>query len=115
MRACTDQGEWALALALHLLGIVVDPAKIQHESGASGALGVDDLLRAVAQFPVKGSAVVSTIARLKKTPLPALAVMRSGGFAVIGKVTDEGVLLQGMDDPAPRLLSFAAFTDEWDG
>ncbi|MBV9562669.1 MAG: type I secretion system permease/ATPase [Bradyrhizobium sp.] len=115
MRACTDQGAWSLALALHLLGVVADPGRIQHEAGKSGALGVDDLLRAAARFPIKARAVSSTVARLRRTPLPALAVLRSGGFVVIGKVTEDGVLIQGMDDPAPRLLSLAAFDGEWDG
>ena len=114
MQACTDQGAWSLALALHLLGIVVDPAKIQHDAGTQ-SLDIDDVLRATLRFPVKARAVRSAIARLARTPLPALAVRRGGGFAVIGKVTDEHVLIQGMGDPAPRLLTFAAFEAEWDG
>jgi ATP-binding cassette, subfamily B, bacterial HlyB/CyaB len=114
MRACSDQGAWSLALALHLLGIVADPAKIQHDAG-SESLDIDDVLRATLQFPVKAKAVRSSIPRLAKTPLPALALMQDGGFAVIGKVTDEHILVQGMGDPAPRLLSFAAFAAEWGG
>jgi ATP-binding cassette, subfamily B, bacterial HlyB/CyaB len=115
MRVCTDEGAWSLALALHLLGVVADPARIQEEAGKSGALDVDDVLRAAARFPVKAKAVRSTIPRLCITPLPALAVLRSGGFAVIGKVTDEHVLMQGMNDGAPRLLDLTAFQAEWSG
>jgi subfamily B ATP-binding cassette protein HlyB/CyaB len=115
MRVCTDEGAWSLALALHLLGVVADPARIQEEAGKSGALDVDDVLRAAARFPVKAKAVKSTIPRLCITPLPALAVLRSGGFAVIGKVTDEHVLMQGMNDGAPRLLDLTAFQAEWSG
>jgi ATP-binding cassette, subfamily B, bacterial HlyB/CyaB len=115
MRVCTDEGAWSLALALHLLGVVADPARIQEEAGKSGALDVDDVLRAAARFPVKAKAVRSTIPRLCITPLPALAVLRSGGFAVIGKVTDEHVLMQGMNDGAPRLLDLRAFQAEWSG
>jgi subfamily B ATP-binding cassette protein HlyB/CyaB len=89
MRAFTDQGAWSLALALHLLGIVADPARIQHEIGKSAPLDVDDLLRAAGRFPVKAKAITSSTRRLKNTSLPALAIMRSGGFAVIGKVTEE--------------------------
>jgi ATP-binding cassette, subfamily B, bacterial HlyB/CyaB len=115
MRVCTDEGAWSLALALHLLGVVADPARIQEEAGKSGALDVDEVLRAAARFPVKAKAVRSTIPRLCITPLPALAVLRSGGFAVIGKVTDEHVLMQGMNDGAPRLLDLRAFQAEWSG
>ena len=116
MRACTDQGAWSLALALILLGIVADPAKIQHEAGKSTALDVDDVLRAAGRFPVKAKVITSSIKRLKKTHLPALAVMRSGGFAVIGKLTEDSVLIiQGMDNPQPQLVPIAAFEAEWSG
>jgi ATP-binding cassette, subfamily B, bacterial HlyB/CyaB len=115
MRVCTDEGAWSLALALHLVGVVADPARIQYDTGKSGALDVDDVLRAAARFPVKAKAVYSTMKRLGNTPLPALAVLRSGGFAVVGKVTDEHVLVQGMNDGAPRLLELKTFEAEWSG
>ena len=115
MQACTDNAAWSLALALHLIGIVADPGRIQHDSGKPEPLGEDDLLRAANKFPVKARAVSSSMARLAKTPLPALARLRSGAFAVIGRVTDDGVLIQGKDDPSPRLLGFAAFEHEWSG
>ncbi|CCD89172.1 Toxin secretion ABC transporter (ATP-binding and membrane protein); hlyB-like protein [Bradyrhizobium sp. ORS 285] len=115
MQACTDQGAWALALSLHLLGIVADPGRIQHEAGRSDALEVDDLLRATARFPVKAKLVSSKIARLKSTPLPTLAVLKDGGFVVIGKVTETGVLIQGLNDAGPRLLTFSEFETIWSG
>src|SRR5579883_2664411 len=116
MRACTDQGAWSLALALMLLGIVADPARIQHEAGKSAPLDVDDVLRAARRFPVKATVVTSSIKRLAKTHLPVVAVMRSGGFAVIGKLTEDSVLvIQGMDNPQPQLIPFAAFEAEWSG
>ncbi|WP_257165351.1 type I secretion system permease/ATPase [Bradyrhizobium sp. SRS-191] len=115
MQACTDQGAWALALSLHLLGIVADPGRIQHEAGRSDALTIDDLLRATARFPVKAKLVTSKAARLKSTPLPTVAVLKDGGFAVIGKVTETGVLVQGLNDSGPRLLTFAEFDAIWSG
>jgi ATP-binding cassette, subfamily B, bacterial HlyB/CyaB len=115
MHVCTDPGAWSLALALHLIGIVADPGKIQHEAGCPAALDVDDMLRAAARFAVKARVLNSSIARLKTTPVPALAVLRAGGFAIIGKVTDDGVLIQGMDDPSPQLVGFADFQSAWSG
>ncbi|MGJ4926173.1 type I secretion system permease/ATPase [Bradyrhizobium sp. HKCCYLS2038] len=115
MQACTDQGAWALGLSLHLLGIVADPGRIQHEAGRSDALSVDDLLRAAARFPVKAKLVTSKLTRLKATPTPTLALLEDGGFVVIGKVTETGVLIQGMADGGPRLLSYADFQAIWSG
>jgi ATP-binding cassette, subfamily B, bacterial HlyB/CyaB len=115
MRVCSDNGAWSLALALHLLGIVADPGRLQLDSGKAGPLGEDDILRAAKMFPVKARAVASSIKRLPKTPLPALALLRSGDIVVIGKITEDGVLVQGRNDPAPRLLNFDAFEREWSG
>ena len=115
MPVCTDNAAWSLALALHLMGIVAPPGRIQHDSGKSDSLGEDDLLRAVKKFPIKAKAISSSIGRLPKTPLPALAQLRSGKFVVIGKTTDHGVLIQGMDDPSPRLVRFGDFEREWSG
>ena len=77
---------------------------------------VDDVLRAAGRFPVKATVIASSIKRLAKTHLPVLAVMRSGGFAVIGKLTEDSVLvIQGTDNPQPQLMPFAAFEAEWSG
>jgi len=115
MQVCNDDAAWSLALALHLLGIVADPARIQHETGMAEPLGEDDVLRAAKRFPVKAKAVKSSVRRLSTTPLPALAVLRSGGFVVIGKVTEDSVLIQGRNDPSPRLVGFKAFEQVWSG
>jgi subfamily B ATP-binding cassette protein HlyB/CyaB len=115
MHACSDNGAWSLALALHLLGIVADPEKIRHEAGKAGPLDEADLLRAARKFAVKATTLSSSIGRLRKTPLPALARLRSGGFVVVGRITDGEVLIQGYDDQAPRLLSHAAFESAWSG
>jgi ATP-binding cassette, subfamily B, bacterial HlyB/CyaB len=115
MQVCSDGGAWALALALHLLGVIADPGKIQHETGKSGPLSEDDLLRAAQKFLVKAKARQSSISRLPKTPAPALALLKSGAYVVIGKVTEDSVLIQGADDHGPRVLAFADFAKEWTG
>jgi subfamily B ATP-binding cassette protein HlyB/CyaB len=116
MQLETDRGAWALALALRLVGIVADPEGIRHASGRSGALTAEDLIRAARAFPVKVGRSRSSIARLRRTPLPAIACLADGGFAVVGRVTaEEGVLVQGAGDPTPRLVPLADFDEEWTG
>ncbi len=112
---CSDPGAWSLALALHLLGVVADPARIQHEAGRSAALTETDILRAAQKFPVKIKAVALTRKRLARAPTPAIAALKTGGFAVVGKVTDEGALIQGPEDQGPRFLSFAEFERDFTG
>jgi len=115
MIPCSDSGVWSLALALHLLGIVADPGRIQHEAGKSTALSEAELLLAARKFPVKAKALNTSIGRLAKIPLPALAALRSGAYVVIGKVTEDRVLVQGHADHAPRTLTLEAFDREWSG
>ncbi|TBW32230.1 type I secretion system permease/ATPase [Siculibacillus lacustris] len=115
MRVCTDSGAWALALALRLLGIVADPAGIQHEIGSAKPLDIDDLLRAAVSFPVKVKRKRIAVRRLAAIPMPTIARMRSGDFVVVGRVSEEGVLLQGAADQAPRLVSLAGFARDWTG
>jgi ATP-binding cassette, subfamily B, bacterial HlyB/CyaB len=115
MIPCSDSGVWSLALALHLLGIVADPGRIQHEAGKSTALSETELLLAARKFPVKAKALNTSVGRLAKIPLPALAALRAGGYVVIGKVADDRVLVQGHADHAPRMLTLAEFDREWSG
>jgi subfamily B ATP-binding cassette protein HlyB/CyaB len=115
MIPCSDSGVWSLALALHLLGIVADPGRIQHEAGKSTALSEDELLRAARRFPVKAKALNASVGRLARLPLPALAALRSGSYVVIGKVTEDRVLVQGHADHAPRALTYEEFDREWAG
>jgi subfamily B ATP-binding cassette protein HlyB/CyaB len=115
MVPCSDSGVWSLALALRLLGIVADPGRIQHDMGKSAPLSEAELLGAARKFAVKAKAVNSSLRRLAKVPLPALAQLRTGDFVVIGKVTEQGVLIQGHNDPTPELLPTAAFNGQWNG
>ena len=111
--ATPDQGAWALALILQVLGLPADPVQIAHDVGAAGPMNETDLLRAANRFPVKSKAIKTTSARLQKTPLPALAIMQDGQIVVIGKVTPEGVLYQSMLDERPIIQKMGEFEEQW--
>ena len=115
MYVCTDSGAWSLALSLHLLGIVAEPGRIQHETGKTDRLDETDLLRAAQKFPIKIKACSLPLKKLATVPLPAIASLKSGEFIVIGRVTEDSVLVQGAGDDAPRLVSFADFRQIWSG
>ncbi|MDR3494596.1 MAG: type I secretion system permease/ATPase [Ancalomicrobiaceae bacterium] len=115
MFVSSDSGAWCLAIALHLLGIVADPAKIQHEAGHAGPLTDTDLIRAARAFPVKAKLCRFSVRRLPKLPVPALVKLSSGLYALAGKILDDGILIQDAGAPSPRMLSFADFAAEWTG
>ena len=108
-----DQGAWALALTLQVLGLAADPAQIVHEAGLVSALSESDLLRAAGRYPVKAKAVTSAIKRLSTTPFPAIAMMNDGGMIVIGKIAEEGVLCQSSKDQRPIIIPMPEFEKQW--
>ena len=110
-----DNGAWALALTLQLLGLAADPDQIYHHSGAVGKLQATDLVRAAKRFPVKTKIVSSNLPKLLTSPLPVIACLKDGGFTVIGKATDKGLLCQSVADDRPKLISHEDFMIEWTG
>jgi subfamily B ATP-binding cassette protein HlyB/CyaB len=74
-----------------------------------------DLLRAARRFPVKVRAHNSRLDRLKKTPLPALAALKDGGWLVLGRVGDDAVMALDPRKARPELLPRADFAERWNG
>ena len=110
-----DGGAWALALALQVLGLPAEAAQIEHEMGRPRTISDADLLRAARRFPVKAKICASAVARLARTPLPAIARLTSGAYVVLGSVAEDRVLLQGENDERPVILSMEEFARAWSG
>lgn len=115
MTEVRDGGAWALALALQVLGLPAEAARIEHEMGRPRKVGDTDLLRAARRFPVKAKICASAIPRLARTPLPAIACMESGAYVVLGSVAEDRVLVQGEGDERPLVLSIEEFARAWTG
>jgi len=112
--ASMDQGAAAFALMLQLLGLPADPAEILHRSGKA-AMTETDMLRASKRFPVKARGVNSSVERLSTTPLPAIAMMKNGGWLIVGKAAEGKVLIQDPLASRPELVSREAFAEAWSG
>ncbi len=109
-----DPGSAALAFVIQLLGLPADAAEILHQSGKP-ALDEGDLLRAANRFPVKARAVASSLERLETIAFPALAGLRDGAWLVIGKVSDNQLLVQDPREALPQTLTYEAFANLWTG
>ena len=53
--------------------------------------------------------------RLKKTPLPAIAALRDGGFLILGKASEDQVIVQIPGQSRPKLMWREEFEAIWDG
>src|SRR6266481_4614953 len=109
-----DQGLAALVALLRFHGLGADPRQIRHSFGAK-PIGVSEMLRCAKQLGLKARAVTTRWERLARTPLPAIAALRDGGFLILGKVADDKALVQSPVSPRPALMSRAEFEAAWDG
>jgi ATP-binding cassette, subfamily B, bacterial HlyB/CyaB len=112
--APNDPGLTALVMMLRFHGIGADPAQIRHQCGTV-AIGAADMVRCAKEFKLKARRLRINWARLASTPLPAIAVLKEGGFLLLGKVGDGKVVVQSTNTPRPELMTKADLEAVWDG
>jgi subfamily B ATP-binding cassette protein HlyB/CyaB len=103
-----DPGLDTLVMLLRLHGIGADPAQIRHRF-AGTPVGVPEMLRCAKDFGLKAKVRSTSFPRLARTPLPAIAALRDGGFLFLGKVADDKVLVQWPSAPRPATMTRAEF------
>ncbi|QHO78655.1 type I secretion system permease/ATPase [Bradyrhizobium sp. CCBAU 051011] len=109
-----ESGLVAVAILLRCHGIAADPEQIRHRMGAA-KLGVTEILRCAKEFGLKARAQKSNWSRLAVTPLPGIALLRDGGFLILGKVDDDKILVQRPLSPQPEAMTQAELEAIWDG
>jgi subfamily B ATP-binding cassette protein HlyB/CyaB len=109
-----DPGLIALVNLLRLNGVSADPDQIRHQLGGT-RVGTAEMLRVAKGFSLKARVLKKTWARLSRTPMPAIAVLRDGSFLLLGKVGDDKALIQHPLAPRPALMTKAEFEAAWDG
>ena len=109
-----DPGLMALVMLLRFHGIGADPAQIRHQCGAV-AISSADMIRCVKLFGMKAREIKSKWSRLASTPLPAIAVLKDGGFLFLVKVGDDKAVVQSLKTPRPELMSRGDLEAVWDG
>ena len=101
-------------MLLRFQGISVDPGQIRHQLGTD-AIGVPDMLRCANQLGLKARESWTRWDRLPRTPLPGIAVLRDGGFLLLGRASEDKILVQVPDQPRPQLMTRAELEAVWDG
>ena len=104
-----DSGAMCLAVVLGFHGLAADPRQIAREHAPiGGGMDVLHLVRAARRLGLKARSVQSSIVRLSRLSLPAVAEMRDAGFMVLARVAEDRVLVQEGSCP-PRLLGIEEF------
>ena len=109
-----DTGLASLVLLLRFHGLAAEPGQIKHQFGGS-ALQMPEMLRCAKAFGLKARAIDSDWDRLARLPLPAIAERRGGGFFIVAKAADGGVLVQDPSAGRPQVLDRDAFVPLWSG
>ncbi len=111
----SDPGLAALVMLLRFHEIGADREQILHRFGVGAAFGTTEMLRCAKAFDLKARSVTSDWSRLAKTPLPAIASLRGGGFLILGKLAGEQILVQDSLSPRPATMTRAELEAVWDG
>jgi subfamily B ATP-binding cassette protein HlyB/CyaB len=109
-----ESGLVAVAILLRCHGIAADPDQIRHRMGVA-RLGVTEILRCAKEFGLKARAQRSSWDRLAVTPLPGIALLRDGGFLILGQVVDDKLMVQRPLSPRPETMTQAELEAIWDG
>jgi subfamily B ATP-binding cassette protein HlyB/CyaB len=109
-----DAGLYALVTMLRIHQIGVDPEQIRHRFGGA-PIGIAEILRCAKDFGMKARERRSDWERLASTPLPAIAVCLDGGFLVLGKISDDKILVQTPFASRPEMMARPQFEAIYDG
>ena len=109
-----DSGLVAVTILLRCHGVAADPEQIRHRMGAP-RLGTTEILRCAKEFGLKARVQRTDWSRLAVTPLPGIALLRDGGFLILGKVVDDKLLVQRPLSPQPEAITQAELEAIWDG
>ena len=108
-----DPGLESLVMLLQFQGIAADRGQIRHRLGTV-KIGAPEMLRCAKDLGLKARAYRTDWSRLVRTPLPAIASLRDGGFMLIAKASKDKVLVQSPLAPKPALMSRAELNAVWD-
>jgi subfamily B ATP-binding cassette protein HlyB/CyaB len=109
-----DSGLEALVTLLHFQGVAADREQIRHRLGTD-KIGASEILRCAKDLGIKARSCRTRWSRLAQTPLPAIASLRDGGFMVIGKASEDRVLVQMPGEARPAFMTEAEMLAVWDG
>ena len=76
---------------------------------ASLPLASPTMICCAKQLGLKARAITLNWARLETTPLPGIAVLRGGGFLLLGKADNDKAFVQSPVSTRPRLMTQAEF------
>ncbi len=115
-REFEDTGALCLVTLLRFLDMPGDVQQLRHQYAEPGqAMSAETLVRAARRLSLKSRVVGSQWGKLEKTPMPAIAELKSGEFVLIGGMRDGNMLVQDPRDGKLTSQSREEFESAWSG
>ncbi len=111
-----DTGLVCLLLLARYHGVPAQPDQLSHQFGVPGQrLDEIGLLRAARHLGLKARRIRSRWARLRATPLPAIAIQKDGAYIILARTDGETVLVHDPREGRPAVRPRAPFEEAWSG
>jgi subfamily B ATP-binding cassette protein HlyB/CyaB len=112
----TDTGLACLVILARFHQIAADAAQLAHLFKVDGkGFGTADILLAAKHLGLQARTARTSIDRLDRTPLPAMAVDTSGGFFILAGIDGEKVLIHDPLAERPQVISRGELSERWIG
>jgi len=111
-----DTGLVCLVMLARFHSVAASAEQLAHEFAPAQQLFTSqELLLAARKLGLKAKSVNTTIARLDRTPLPAIAANGDGTFFIIAKLDQGKALIQDPRAERPEVISFEDLAARWTG
>ncbi|MDO9007800.1 MAG: ABC transporter transmembrane domain-containing protein, partial [Thiobacillus sp.] len=109
-----DTGLTCLVMLARFHQIAADPEQLAHQFKVSGEpLGRPDILLAAKHLGLQAKPVKTTIDRLDRTPLPAMAVDKDGGYFILARFDADKALIHDPKAERPEVVTRDELLARW--
>jgi subfamily B ATP-binding cassette protein HlyB/CyaB len=116
LRIDLDTGAICLVVLARFHNIAASVEQLRYQLSSSvQLLSQSELLLAARKLGLKSKLVQTTISRLDRTPLPAIAADRDGSFFIIAKIDNGKALIQDPCCNGPEVISLEHLETRWAG
>ena len=111
-----DTGLACLVMLARFHQIAADPGQLAHQFKVSGEVFIQtDLLLAAKHLGLQAKVVKTTIDRLDRTPLPAMAVDSTGGYFILARFEGDTALIHDPRAERPQVVARDELLARWSG
>lgn len=111
-----DTGVACLVMLARFHNVAASAEQLCYQlSSSAQPFGQTELLLAARKLGLKAKSVQTTISRLDRTPLPAIATDRDGSFFIIAKLDEGKALIQDPRASRPEVISLDQLETRWAG